>query len=179
MTSFDEPFLFDASPLLHAAKADRLDVLGDLVKSRECLTTQSVLDEVRRNDGDAHALVVRAGWIRTMPTDSLEFLHAYGTWSTRMSLTDDHNIGETMLCAYAELRGGTLVMDDRDARRTAERYGLVVCGTMRLVADACARGDYTLAGASTLADTLRESGMRLPFAKGGFETWARAEKLLG
>ncbi|GAA1466898.1 hypothetical protein NE857_14725 [Nocardiopsis exhalans] len=65
-----------------------------------------------------------------------------------MSLKDDHNIGETMLCAYADLQGGTLVMDDRDARKTAERYGLVVCGTMRLIALACARGDYTLAGAS-------------------------------
>lgn len=179
MTSFAEPFLFDASPLLHAAKADRLDVLGDLVRDRDCLTTQSVLDEVRRNDLAAHTAVVRAAWIRTVPTDSLEFLYAYGVWSTRMSLKDDHNIGETMLCAYAELQGGTLVMDDRDARKTAERHGLVVCGTMRLVADACARGDCTLAGASTLADTLRESGMRLPFAKGGFETWAREKKLLG
>jgi hypothetical protein len=83
------------------------------------------------------------------------------------------SIGETMLCAYADLQGGTLMMDDRGARKTAERYGLPVCGTMRLVADACARGDYTL------ADTLRESGMSLPFARGGFETWARAKKLLG
>ncbi len=71
------------------------------------------------------------------------------------------------------------LMDDRNARKTAERYGLVVCGTMRLVALACARGDYTLVGASTLADTLRESGMRLPFAKGGFATWAQEKKLLG
>lgn len=179
MASFDPPFLFDASPLLHAAKADRLDVFGDLVRGKECLTTRSVLDEVRRNDADAHEAVLRSPWISTVSTDSLEFLHAFGVWSARMSLQDDHNIGETMLCAYAELRGGTLVMDDRDARNTAKRFGLVVCGTMRLVTDACARGDHTLAGASTLADTLRESGMRLPFAKGGFETWARAEQLLG
>ncbi|GAA1466900.1 hypothetical protein NE857_14720 [Nocardiopsis exhalans] len=76
MTPFDEPFLFDASPLLHAAKADRLEVLGDLVRDHDCLTTQSLLDEVRRNDLAVHIAVVRAAWIRTVPTDSLEFLHA-------------------------------------------------------------------------------------------------------
>ncbi|WP_017583611.1 hypothetical protein [Nocardiopsis valliformis] len=179
MTPFDEPFLFDAPPLLHGAKADRLDVIGDLVRGHDCLTTQSVLDEVRRNDPDAHAVVVRAPWVRTVPTDSLEFLGRFDIWSTRISLKDGHNIGETMLCAYADLQGGTLVIDDRDARKVAERYGLVVCGTMRLIADACVRSDLTLAGASSLADTLLESGMRLPFARGGFEAWARRENLLG
>ncbi|MFV2194981.1 hypothetical protein [Nocardiopsis sp. LOL_012] len=178
MSSFDAPFLFDASPLLHAAKADRLDVLGDLARERPCLTTRSVLDEIRRNDAEAYAEVVQAAWISTVPTDSLDFLVAYAEWAGRMGLTDDHNVGETMLCAYADLRGGVLVLDDRFARKVARRHGLSVCGTMGLIADACRRGDCTVAGASVLADALRDSGMRLPFARGGFESWSREQKLL-
>lgn len=179
MPSSHDPLLFDASPLLHAAKADRLDVFGSLVTGAQCLTTRSVLDEIRRNSADAHAEVVRAPWITVVSTDSLDFLVAFGTWSTRMGLTDDHNVGETMLCAYAELNGGTVVLDDRDARKVATRHGLQVRGTVGLIADACKRGECTVPGASMLVDALHESGMRLPFAKGGFEAWTREKKLLG
>ncbi|WP_255429734.1 hypothetical protein [Streptomonospora sp. PA3] len=110
--------------------------------------------------------------------DSLETLAAFGRWGTRMGLTDDHNIGATTLCAYADCRGGTVIMDDRDARRVAEFHGLTVRGTMGLLADACRRSDYTVASASVLADSLRDTGMRLPFPRGGFESWARDAKLL-
>ncbi|WP_235997769.1 hypothetical protein [Nocardiopsis coralli] len=113
-----------------------------------------------------------------MQTDSLEFLVAYGRWSSRMGLTDDHNVGETMLCAYAELHGGTLVLDDKQARRTAGSYGLHVKGTLGLITDACRGGHVTVVGASMLVDELHASGMRLPFPRGGFEGWARYKGLL-
>ncbi|MFJ9557759.1 hypothetical protein ACIRPH_28445 [Nocardiopsis sp. NPDC101807] len=173
------PLLFDASPLLHAAKADRLDVLGDLVSGSSCLTTQAVIDEVGRRHPGARSEVVAAAWLTVVPTDSLMFLVAYGEWSARMGLDDDHNIGETTLCAYAELHGGVLVLDDKNARKVATQYGLSVRGTVGLIADACGRGDCTVTGASVLVDDLHESGMRLPFPKGGFEQWAREKKLLG
>ncbi|WP_067965032.1 hypothetical protein [Nocardiopsis trehalosi] len=92
MTSPPARLLFDASPLLHSAKADRLDVLGDLVRDAECVTTRAVLDEIGRRHTDA-------------------------------------------LC--------------------------------------------TVTNASVLVDDLHTTGMRLPFAKGGFESWAREKKLLG
>jgi hypothetical protein len=90
VTSPPARLLFDASPLLHSAKADRLDVLGDLVRDAECVTTRAVLDEIGRR-----------------------------------------------------------------------------------------RGDCTVTNASVLVDDLHTTGMRLPFAKGGFESWAREKKLLG
>lgn len=178
MPSHTDRLLFDASPLLHASRADRLDVLASFVDGAEWATTQAVMDEVRRNSPQAHEEVSAAKWIEVVRTDSLEFLTEFGVWSTRMGLVDDHNIGETTLCAYAACSGGTIVMDDRRARRVAERYGLRVRGTAGLLADACSRGECTAAGASALADALSDSGMRLPFARGGFEDWARYKGLL-
>ncbi|WP_232524260.1 hypothetical protein [Nocardiopsis gilva] len=157
---------------------DRLDVLGDLVRRLSCTTTRAVLDEIGRNDSRARTAVVQAVWISVVAGDSLDLLVAFGTWRTRMGLIDDHNVGETTLCAYADLYGGTLVLDDRTARRVAARHGLHVRGTVGLIADACNRGDCTVANASVLVDDLYGSGMRLPFSKGGFEPWAREKKLL-
>lgn len=85
----------------------------------------------------------------------------------------------TALCACAEVNGGTLVLDDRAARRVARRHGLTVRGTVGLVADACRRGRCTVTNASVLVDGLHATGMRLPFPRGGFESWAREKKLLG
>lgn len=177
MTSSD-PLLFDASPLLHSAKADRLDVLGNLVRGSVSVTTRAVVEEVARNDAAAAAAVRAAGWMSAVDCDTLPMLAAFSRWGSRMGLSGDHNIGETTLCAYAECHGGTLVMDDRYARRVAENNGLAVRGTSGLVADACRRGDCTVANASVLLDALRETGMRLPFPRGGFERWARDEKLI-
>ncbi|GAA3749000.1 hypothetical protein [Salinactinospora qingdaonensis] len=171
--------MFDASPLLHSAKADRLDVLGDLVKGFAPATTRAVLDEIHRNDPQASTAVLRAEWISVVETDSLELLNAVVKWSMRMGLTGDgHNIGETTLCAYADVHGGVLIVDDLDARNVAQKHGLTVRGTVGLIADACRRQDCTVTNASVLADELKDSGMRLPFDKGGFQQWAREEKLL-
>lgn len=99
--------LFDASPLLDSAKADRLDVLGDLLNGSVPVTTQAVIDEVGRNHADARTVVGDARWISVVPCDSLELFVAFGMWRERMGLSDDHNVGETTLCAYAEVNGGT------------------------------------------------------------------------
>ncbi|MEY9213290.1 hypothetical protein [Thermobifida halotolerans] len=143
------------------------------------MTTRAVIDEIGRNHVDARTAVVNASWISVVNGDSLELLVAFSTWSERMGLTDDHNVGETTLCAYAEVNGGTLVLDDRAARKVAERHGLTVRGTVGLIADACRRGRCTVTNASVLVDDLHDTGMRLPFPRGGFESWAREKKLLG
>jgi len=39
--------VFDASPLIHFARADELEALRDLVKVFECVTTKAVLGELR------------------------------------------------------------------------------------------------------------------------------------
>ncbi|PSK96521.1 putative nucleic acid-binding protein [Murinocardiopsis flavida] len=182
MTSGGSPssdrLIFDASPLLHAARADRLDVLGSLVDGRECVTTQAVMDEIRRNSQEAHTAVAEEKWVTVVPSDSLPFLVEFSKWAQRMGLKDDHNIGEATLCAYASLHGGTVVMDDRDARRVARQYGVRLQGTLGLLAESCSRGHCTKTGASALVDALSASGMRLPFTRGEFVSWCEQKGLL-
>ncbi|MGW5877916.1 hypothetical protein ACWFMI_15375 [Nocardiopsis terrae] len=181
MTSPPAPaaLLFDTPPLLHAAKADRLDVLGDLIRDFTCLTTRAVLDEAGRRHAGARTQIIEAPWISVVEGDSLELMVSFAKWSRLMGLGEGWNTGETTLCAYADVHGGTLILDDKGARKVANGNGLAVRGTVGLIADACKRGGCTVTGASVLVDALHESGMRLPFAKGGFEAWARQKKLLG
>jgi len=179
LTPSGNRLLFDTPPLLHSAKADRLDVLGDLISGLDAVTTRAVVDEVGSKHAEARAAVLNASWISVVNTDSLELLKAFGAWSERLGATHGYNVGETTLCAYAEVNGGTLVLDDLAARRVAERHGLAVRGTVGLIADACRRGRRTVTNASVLVDDLRATGMRLPFPRGGFESWAREKRLLG
>ncbi|WP_017578225.1 hypothetical protein [Nocardiopsis kunsanensis] len=172
--------LIDTSPLLYAARIDRLDVLGSLLEAYECLTTQAVLDEVGRNDenGATLKLVESASWLGRAQTDSLAFHGRFLEWSQRLRMTPDHNIGETTLCTYADVHGGTVYMDDKPARKVAQRRGLSVRGTAGLVADACCEGTWTVKSASSFMDDLIGADLRLPFARGGFEAWAAKQGLL-
>ncbi|MFW6639103.1 hypothetical protein ACOALZ_03580 [Nocardiopsis algeriensis] len=172
--------MIDASPLLYSARLDRLDVLGSLLEDYTCLTTRAVVDEVERNDpaGEAAKRVRDAQWLGEADTGSLDYLGKFSDWSQRLGMTSNHNIGETTLCAYADLNGGTVYMDDRDARKVAERQGLKVRGTAGLVADACCRGTWTVGSASAFLDDLAGAGLRLPFGKGCFEKWASGQGLL-
>lgn len=81
------------------------------------------------------------------------------------------------LCTYVGLYGGTVYMDDRRARKVAERHGLKVRGTAGLMADACCRGGWTVSAASLFLDDLLYAGLRLPFDRGGFEGWASKQGL--
>lgn len=180
MNASPRTLLIDASPLLYAARLDRLDVLGSLLEDYECLTTRAIIEEVGRNDADGEAAkrISSAGWLGRAQTGSLAYLGAFVGWAQRLGMTADHNIGETELCTYVDLYGGTVYMDDRQARKVAERHDLKVRGTAGLVADACHRGAWIVSSASSFLEDLRESGLYLPFIPGGFEDWAREAGLL-
>ena len=182
LNAFPRTLLIDASPLLYAARLDRLDVLGSLLEDYECLTTRAIIEEVGRNDADGEAAkrITSAPWLGRAQTGSLNYLGAFVGWAQRLGMTPEHNIGETELCTYVDLYGGTVYMDDRQARKVAERHGLKVRGTAGLVADACCRGRgaWTVGAASLFLDDLIDAGLRLPFHPGGFEDWARGTGLL-
>lgn len=178
--SSSRALLIDASPLLYASRIDRLDVLGSLLQGYECLTTQAVLEEVERNDKNGAVLqrVESASWLGRAQTGSLAFHGRFLEWSQRLSMTPDHNIGETTLCTYVDVHGGTVYMDDKPARKVAERRGLTVRGTAGLVADGCCEGTWTAKSASSFMDDLADVGSRFPFPRGGFEVWAVKQELL-
>lgn len=66
--------------------------------------------------------------------------------------------GELAAIALAEeLAADALLVDERDARRVAERRGLPVLGTLRVLADAAEHG---FAGLQTAFERLRQTNFR-------------------
>lgn len=66
--------------------------------------------------------------------------------------------GEAAAIALAlELSADALLMDDRDARHEAQDHGLIVLGTLRVLADAAEHG---FADLRTVLDRLRQTNFR-------------------
>jgi predicted nucleic acid-binding protein len=172
-------FVFDTSALYHAALAERLDVLGYLVRGATCVTTRVVLDELRRGAAARPRLLdaERQDWLTEARVDGLEEIRRVIDWARRLEVgARDH--GEATVIAYAEMHRAVAIVDDRRAWRLAERAGVPVHGTLWLVARACRNGRVTEAGAGGLIDALADAGARLPCDGAGFRGWAIGRGLL-
>lgn len=179
MTAAPRELIFDTTCLGHFALADRLDVLHDLVLDHLGFTTHVVLEELRKGVDSypllAHALQLE--WLEIIRLDSLQELACFVEWTKRLG-AGERNLGESSVCASAEVRRAVAVIDDGDARRVAQRYNLEVHGTLWLLASACHSGKLTEVAAGNLVDALRATGMRLPATGPEFGDWARSNGLL-
>lgn len=173
------PLFFDTMCLSHFARADRLDVLRDLLLDRDCWTTTVVRSELAVGAGRYPRIHQALGldWLRVASLDSLDDLRCFVTWAQRLG-SGDRDLGEASVLAAAELRRGTAITDDRDATRVARRYGADVHGTIWLLGTACGLGKLTLVGAGNLVDALRAEGARLPCTGTEFPVFARQHGLL-
>lgn len=173
------PLVLDATCLSHFARADRLDVLGDLLVGRRCWTTETVLAELTRGITAYPLLRNVSGqeWLLVARLDSLTEMRLYDSWLRRVGSTV-RDQGEASVFAAAELHGATAISDDRRAVRVGRFYGLDVHGTVWLLAGACRAGKLTPAGAGSLIDMLRATGHRLPCTGVGFPSYAQQYGLL-
>jgi predicted nucleic acid-binding protein len=167
--------VWDASALHHAARADRLDVLGDIVKAYDSVITATVLDELDRH-GLADA-VQHAGWLRVVHVDGLDELPALVRWLQLLS-SGQHHRGEATVCAWAEVHGATAIMDDSDAKSAAAHGGLDTHGSLWVLAEGVRSGTLMDSTADGLADALIREGARYPFVGRGYSAWARRCGLL-
>lgn len=167
--------VWDASALHHAARADRLDVFGDLAKSYDNVTTAAVLEELAGH-GLSEA-VLRADWLRIVHVDGLKELSALVGWVGRLS-AGAHHRGEATVCAWADVHGATAVIDDGDARRTAGVAGLEVHGSLWVLAAGVRGGALSEPAADGLVATLVRDGARYPLHGDAFSSWARARGLM-
>ncbi|MEU0159128.1 hypothetical protein ABZ154_09860 [Streptomyces sp. NPDC006261] len=169
---------WDASPLFHAIKAGRLDVLGDIARTwqgvrRRNVTTQTVVDEL-----STYGLsLAAADWLEIVHVDHLNELTALVKWMDLVSGSNS-NEGEATVLAWAEVNGAIAVIDDGDARRIARRYCLPVWGSLRVIATAVSEGHATEYVGSSLVDALIDTGARYPCARGQFVSWAKRNCLL-
>ncbi|MFF1821074.1 hypothetical protein ACFVWG_27475 [Kribbella sp. NPDC058245] len=168
--------VWDASPLIHAGKIDRLDVLGELAKGPAANpwnnhTTAAVIEELGEHG------CAQPEWTRVVHVDHIKELTALGTWLDRVATTT-HSKGEATVFAWAEVHEAVAIVDDAEARKVAQSYGLEVHGLLWVVALAIQEERWGESSASALVDQLLASGARYPFEPGGFSEWARKRDLI-
>ncbi|MFI5844121.1 hypothetical protein ACIA8K_30940 [Catenuloplanes sp. NPDC051500] len=171
--------VFDTTCLSYFARADRLDVLGDLRAGLSSFVPDPVRLEIR--DGlSAHPQlrqVLEVDWLQTVPLDTLDRIKRLATWASRVGAGPRH-VGEASVLAVAEELSITALIDERDATRTGRAYGVAVHGTIWLLAAACRDGKLTMVAAGNLVDSLGETGMRLPCAGNDFRRFVERHRLL-
>lgn len=112
MTDADPVILaWDSSALHHAALADRLDVLGSIVRPWRNVTTAAVREELAGNG----LTIDSEQWLETVHVDGLNELVSLAKWVQAFSC-QKHNRGEATVLAWAETHGAVAIIDDRDAR---------------------------------------------------------------
>lgn len=114
------PAVSDASPLIVFHQIGRLDLVRAVLG--EVLILSAVASEIAPSLGDS------ATWMRVMNAPSV-----------RDSLSWESGLdpGETEAIALAlEVSAAQILLDDRPARRTAERLGLHVVGSLAILLEA-------------------------------------------
>ncbi|WP_063813339.1 hypothetical protein [Herbidospora daliensis] len=173
------PLVFDAPCLSHFARAERLDVLRDLMVGTPCLTTEIVREEIRSGLPDHPLLrnVLDADWLGIVTLSSREALDGFVKWTRRIGSTQ-RDRGEASVFSAAELDGGIAITDDQRAKIVAAAHGLEVHGTLWLLAVACQKGKLTEVSAGNIVDALIATEMRLPCSGSAFGEFARRHGLL-
>ena len=112
-------WVLDATCLSHFARAERLDVLRDLLVDKECWTTRVVLEELDKGVAEYPALQgVRAGdWLKVAELDTLDEVQLFASWVGRTG-SGERDLGEASVFATAELHGATPQQTVPTARRT-------------------------------------------------------------
>jgi predicted nucleic acid-binding protein len=173
--------VLDTMCLMHYALADRLDLLGELLRDFECYSTVIVQDELHQKSRTIDPAIMTAlalDWVDFDPLDTLEDLQCFGKWKRRLG-ADAFNTGEASVFAVADKHNAVAITDDRDATRVARVNGLEVHGNLWVLAHSCRAGNIPLTGAATIVDLLQATGLRLPCSGSGFEGWANQRGLLG
>lgn len=137
----------DASPLRYLILIEYTHVLPALYG--RVFVPSAVITELTREQSP----VAVQEWIASQP-DWMQLQDPTG----KLSPVPGLHPGELAAIALAEeLAADALLMDERDGRREAERRGLPVLGTLRVLADAA---EHRLADLQTAFDRLRKTNFR-------------------
>ena len=138
----------DASPLRYLILIEHVHVLRALYG--RVIVPPAVVSELNQER--------TPDLVRTWLSNSPEWLVVRAPQQPPPSLNRVLGTGERQAIALAaELSADALLMDDRDARREAEKRNLVVLGTLRVLADAAEHG---FANLRVALDRLRVTNFR-------------------
>jgi len=121
----------DTSPLCYLILIGEVDLLASLFN--EIIVPEAVLDELK-DEGAPEAVQLWAAalpdWVKTLPNPVLQ-----------ITGLEKLQAGETAAILLAESIGaGTIILDEKAARRIATARGLRVIGLLGIVDEAAARG---------------------------------------
>ena len=172
-------YIFDTSPLSHFAKAEELEVLGELTGARDRFVTQAVLDELARGVQQYERLgaVHQLEWLVGVRGDHLEELAAFAEYA-RVLGSGSRDVGEASTLAWAEVNNAVAIVDERAGTLHGRRRGVEVHGTLWLIAEGHRTGLLVDARAEMLVDALSDAEAWFPCGGSDFLDWARTEGLL-
>lgn len=175
----EDALVFDTGPLRHFAIQGWLRVLHFLAGDRPIVVPESVERELRRQSHEIPVLneVLDATWIQIDRSDDIAFAASFARYEERL-VVGDANLGECGVLALGAVRGFEVVLDDGVARTLAQDDGLRVTSTLALLCQAIREGQLTVPMVEKLADDLIVGDYYLPFATGGFRSWALQEGMI-
>ena len=145
----EKPVISNTSPLVGLSTLNLLSLLRELYT--EVLIPEEVRDEFLGTERIVReAALKNSSWIRTVRLRNAESIKAH----------EEVDLGEAAVFALAEERDARLViLDDRDARRYAQRIGLPLTGTVGILLEAKERG--LIDAIKPLLNGLLANGIRL------------------
>lgn len=149
-------WIFDATPLIYLAKAQRLDLLEQLEGERiipERVHREVVIDGLEEGYSDARRVDLAAD-------DGLFHVHSAPETESLTRLRENPNLSDAdaAVLALAESRAGTAVMDERYGRSIAEAEGIETRGTAYLILRLSKNGEITPQDARKTIDAMVDAG---------------------
>ena len=145
--------LLDTTLLSNFARIGRLDLLMTILP--EAMTTPQVLAELGKGEA--------AGWLPESDWEWLEVVTLPAKEQAHFEkMREVLGDGEASCLAVARERNGTLITDDRDARRYARRLGVAISGTLGVLALSVRRRILTLPEADSVLQAMIKQGYYSP-----------------
>lgn len=142
-----KPVVVNSTPLVAFWSIGRLDILRDLFGG--IIIPPAVREEFLSSEREARRKVLReSSWIRVVPLEHPNRAAAYAGL----------DVGEAQVLALAEEQNAALVLiDERKARRYAERLKLPLSGTLGVLL--LAKEEKIVSAVSPLLKALQEAGL--------------------
>mgnify|MGYP002760461879 FL=1 len=151
-------WVFDATPLIYLAKAERLDVIETLDEPRvvpEAVYREVVTTGVERGYDDARRIerAVEDGLVDTFAVDTDD-----SPVATRLARHPGLSDADVAVLACADARGAVAVIDESAGRSAAAVEGVETRGTAYVALSAVKDGALTTAEGRDAIDTMIDHG---------------------
>lgn len=171
--------VFDSSPLIHFARAEKLDVLRQMVAEVRCVAPEAVFQEVAAV-AQSHAAaghVTQLAWLEKARVDGLQELQAFAVYA-RILGVGARDIGEASVLAWAEVHQATAIIDDRVGKQAGVARNVDVHGSLWLIFESFNRDLLDRAGVEDLVGALVDSEAWFPCTASDAFEWGKRQGLL-